>query len=218
MKLGLIVDDHALFAEGMLRILAAIAHGWHFDCATSLLEARRRGATVDYELVLLDWNLETEQGASLLAAVRTAFPNARIVVVSGETGFAVVRAAIDGGACGFIPKTTTSATVAAALTAVAQGRIFLPNIVAFSPAQNSMQVPKRPPDVSLQGAYPALTIRQCDVLRQLIRGLTNRQISHRLSISDSTTKIHVAAIFRALDVATRSEAVYLLAKQGVNLD
>lgn len=213
MLLGLVLDDHELVAVGLQKILIDVAPDWKFDVQTSIDQIDQELSS-SYGLVLLDWNLVDIRGEEAIAAVRLVCSNARIVVVSGEGGFDIVRMAIECGACGFIPKASSPSTLAAALNAVAKGHIWLPNIV---PKALSALASAPANDKRLQTLYPSLTERQCDVLRELVKGLTNRQIAHRLGVSDATAKVHVAAIFRALDVATRAEAVYLLARKGVAL-
>ena len=212
-SLGLVLDDHELVAVGLQKILVDVAPDWKFDVQTSINEIDRELGPL-YSLVLLDWNLAEIRGQEAIKSVRIICPNAGIVVVSGEGGFDIVRTAIECGACGFIPKASSPSTLAAALNAVAKGHVWLPNIV---PKILSAITTAPADDKRLQALYPTLTERQCDVLRELVKGLTNRQIAHRLGVSDATAKVHVAAIFRALDVATRAEAVYLLARKGVAL-
>jgi two-component system nitrate/nitrite response regulator NarL len=215
----LIVDDHALFSEGLRLLLTASTPIGDVTCCTSGEEALRLAAERPFDLVLLDWNLgRALHGAALIEQLRAVLPGARLVVVSGESSAAHVRAAIDAGAVGFVPKESPSALLVDALTITAHGGIYLP-LAALQADQNAP--PATPPPASgLRGiaeAYPELTAREVEVLERVARGLANKQIARELDIAEGTVKQHLNAIYQELAVHNRTEAVYLLAKSGVRI-
>lgn len=212
----LIVDDHLLFAESLrLLLLGAMDTACSVRCASSGADALRAAAEHEPELVLLDWNLGSEPSQeALIDALKAALPEARLVVVSGEAHAEVVRRAIDAGAAGFVPKESTPALLIGALRLIADGGIYLPpqllraGTAASAPSgQGALR--------SLAEAYPTLTPRQQEIVALLVRGLSNKAIARQLDISDGTVKQHLHPVFRALGVANRTEAVYLLAREGV---
>jgi two-component system, NarL family, nitrate/nitrite response regulator NarL len=220
----LIVDDHALFAEG-LRLLLGTSGDHDIVCCQSgdaaLSLAATGPDTAGFELVLLDWNLGGGvSGEQLVVAMKVALPSARVVIISGENGAAMVRRAIESGAAGFVPKESSPALLIDALTLTAHGGVYLPLDVL------SDTMPSRPRGHSqepqhlqrIADAFPQLTTRHVEVLDRLARGMSNKQIARALDISDGTVKQHLNAIFRELDVASRTEAVYLMAKRGVRFD
>jgi two-component system nitrate/nitrite response regulator NarL len=211
----LIVDDHALFSEGLRLLLTASTPIADVSCCTSGEEALRLAAEQAFDLVLLDWNLgRTLSGAALIAELRAVLPHARLVVVSGESSAAHVRAAIDAGAVGFVPKESSSALLIDALTITAHGGIYLPR-AALATQEAATVAPSGLRTIA--DAFPQLTAREAEVLGLAARGLANKQIARELDIADGTVKQHLNAVFQNLAVHNRTEAVYLLAKSGVRI-
>jgi two-component system nitrate/nitrite response regulator NarL len=214
----LLVDDHALFSEGLKLLLTASTPIDDVTCCTSGEEALRLAAQQPFDLVLLDWNLgRALAGAALIQELRGVLPRARLVVVSGESAPAHVRAAIDAGAVGFVPKESSSALLIDALTITAHGGIYLPRA-----ALDAAPAPGAPPSASplraIGEVFGRLTAREVEVLALVARGLANKQIARELDIADGTVKQHLNAIYQELGVHNRTEAVYLLAKNGVRID
>lgn len=216
----LIVDDHALFGEGLRLLLLGSTPADEIACCQSGDEALRQAGETQFELVLLDWNLGSGVGGeALLAALKAALPLSRVVIVSGENNAAVVRRAIEGGAAGFVPKESTPTLLIDALTITAHGGIYLPlAVLAEDGRSTTTTTPGVPALRRIADAFPQLTPRHVDVLDHLARGMSNKQIARELDISDGTVKQHLNAIFRELDVANRTEAVYLMAKNNVRFD
>lgn len=210
---ALIVDDHALFAEGMRLLLQGSSLVEDVMSRHTGEQALALAQSTEFDLVLLDWNFNGGLGGGdLLAALKLALPLSRLVVVSGDSSADVIRAAIDGGAVGFVPKESSPALLIDALRMTAHGGIYLPRAVlddASAPgaARSELQ--------TIADAFPGLTARHRDVLDHVARGMSNKQIGRLLGISDGTVKQHLNAIFRELGVASRTEAVYLMARKGV---
>lgn len=204
MKL-LLVDDHAMFREGLSLLIAN-----HFQ-DVEVLQAERLAQAiamvrrhVDLDVVLLDLALPDSQGLEALPALHEATPNARIVVLSADDSPTTVRGAIEHGAAGFIPKTAQGSTLRAALDVVLGGGVYLPGNAAHAPAAAGA------PERAL-----GLSPRQMEVLHLLIRGATNKHICRELSMAESTVKTHLAAIFRRLEVSNRTQAVFAAARLGL---
>ncbi len=224
---ALIVDDHALFGEGLKLLLKAAMPALEAQCCTSGAQAISLAAGTAFELVLLDWNLGTAPGgAELVQALKAAAPMARVVVVSGEGGAAVVRLAIEAGAVGFVPKESSPALLVDALSVTAHGGVYLPAAVlgaslptpqesAPAPASPVASAPHAPPMQRLAEAFPELTARRLQVLDHVARGMSNKQIARVLDIDDDTVKQHLNKVYAQLGVASRTEAVYLMARRGV---
>ncbi len=220
----LIVDDHALFAEGLSLLLGTRGSHDIVVCQSGTAALDLAAAESDgpgFELVLLDWNLGGGiTGEPLVIALKASLPNARVVIVSGENGATVVRRAIESGAAGFVPKESSPALLIDALTLTAHGGVYLPLEVLSDtmPSKSfaGQQLPQ--PLQRIADAFPQLTARHVDVIDRLARGMSNKQIARALDISDGTVKQHLNAIFRELDVTSRTEAVYLMAKRGVRFD
>ncbi|MCX7141876.1 MAG: response regulator transcription factor [Proteobacteria bacterium] len=210
MKL-LLIDDHPLLRAGMRFLLRSLDAGIELDEAGTCDEALELLAGRDYDLVLLDLMLPGRNGLSALAAIRDAAPGVPVVVVSGESDPGMVRAAIDGGAMGFIPKSSTPEVMIQALQLVLAHGIYLPPMVLEAAYTSSAPAPRA------ASTLPGLTPRQMDVLRGVIKGKANKAIAKELELSEGTVKAHLSAVFQALGVHSRTEAVYAAANQGLRL-
>ena len=211
----LLIDDHALFREGLKFLLRSLDAALEVDEAGDCAKALEHAASRSYDLVLLDLKIPGVAGLEALAALRDAIPDAPLVVLSGEDNPGVVRAAIERGAMGFIPKSSTPEVLIQALRLVLARGVYLPPAVlgaARAPASVA------PPDAAAgEMMLPGLTPRQMDVLRCVIQGKSNKIIARELDVSEGTVKAHLSSVLRALDARNRTEAVYAAAKLGLRL-
>lgn len=208
---ALLVDDHALFREGVALLVEHRVPELQLTTAGDIAGALAAlDADRDCSLVLLDLGLPDSSGMAGLERLREAAPAVAIVVLSADDRPETVLGAIDRGAAGFIPKSADSAAFTAALRNVLDGRVHLP------------------PQALLQAAAPdagpidagedlGLSPRQLDVLRLLVEGRSNKLIMRELALSESTVKTHLQAIFRRLDVNSRTQAVVAAARLGLRL-
>lgn len=211
----LLVDDHPLFREGIEQLLAV---GWpQMVCAgaNTLAEALlwlSQGNRPD--LILLDLLLPDSQGSGNVVAVR-ARCSAPIVCISSEEATGLVIDCIDRGASGFIPKSSSFLTMRHALETILSGGLYLPtSVLACRPGVPAAAKSRR----VAQGQIPCnLTERQSDVLRLLLRGLSNKEICSELDISPATVKTHISAILRTLNVSSRTQAVLEVSRLGLRL-
>lgn len=213
----LVVDDHALFREG-LRLLLLSLDAVECQVAGSAEEGLRLAHATEFDVVLLDWHMEGLSGAEAVRQFRECALDGRIVVVSAEKSASLVRTAIDAGAVGFIPKESSPVVLQQALHTIAGGGIYLPT--ALLAATHQAAAPAAPADRqprTIAEVFPVLTERQGDVMAAMLRGLPNKLIARQLGISDATVKTHLSAIFRELGVQSRTEAVYVAARQGVRI-
>ena len=191
------------------------------DEAGNAAQALELVAAHRYDLVLLDLRMPGLDGMDALAALRAAVPGTPLVVLSAEDDPAVVRAAIEGGAMGFIPKSSTPEVLIQALRLVLAQGVYLPPAVldtAYSvPAPAPAPAPSSAEAAPGDGSLPSLTPRQMDVLRRVIRGKPNKVIARELQVSEGTVKAHLSAVFLALGAHNRTEAVYAAAKLGLRL-
>lgn len=224
MKL-LLIDDHPLFRDGLSLLiqhrLDLAEHG-----GAEVLEAGSlREALVTLErhpdvgLVLLDLGLADRQGLGTLTEWRELAPQLPVVVLSADDRPGTILAAIDQGASGFIPKTVEASVMQEALHRVLSGGVYLPPLptdaVAAEPLPQDEEGARDEsvgPDATL-----GLSGRQLDVLRLLVEGKPNKEICRVLSLSESTVKTHLSAIFRKLKVSSRTQAVVAVARAGVTL-
>lgn len=200
----LIVDDHPLFCEALTLTLRGVAGVEAVDCAHSLTEALERleqGPRPD--LVLLDLDLPDVEGLDGLMRLRTTQPEAPVLVVSSMAEPRLVRATLAAGAAGFVPKHAGRDSFRAALLALGQGQVWLPEGVSAEGGDDASDA---------LGRLAQLTRQQAKILELLCMGRLNKQIAWELSIAETTVKAHVTAIMRKLGVQSRTQAV-LIAQQ-----
>jgi len=210
----LLVDDHALFREGLKFILRGLDEQLLIDEAGSVEAAVSMQEVPPFDLILLDLNLPGMGDLEALASVRAAFPQAPIVVLSGEDDPRMIRATIEQGAMGFVPKSSTPEILIQALRLILAHGVYLPLSALDSeePLGDAVEVTGNP-DTILRNLSP----RQVEVLRCVIRGDSNKLIARKLSLSESTVKQHLSAVLRTVGARNRTEAVYAAAKLGLRL-
>ncbi len=209
----LLIDDHPLIHVALRTLLADFQppvqlHGAENAAeALSLLERLQPAP----DLLLLDLQLGEADGFALLDQLRDSRPELPIVCMSGNDQMAEVIRAIDQGAMGFIPKHVAPDEFKEALLTVVGGGIYVPAMrrdpaeLPAPPAPRGAQ-PAPPPRVYSVDQLP-ITPRQQEVLQGLLQGKPNKLIASELNISAETVKDHVQAIYRALGVNSRTQAV-----------
>ena len=209
----LIADDHRLVIEAVKVKLAELGPDVEFRMALKV-EDLRHEATDDLDLALIDLTMPGAEGYSHIAELRERLPALPIIVLSGVEDPDVMRAAIDLGALGFIPKAYSPDVMLSAVRLVLAGGVFVPQMMLSGMSHQPAGVAPAAADTAggarsttLDQLRGLLTERQIDVLRLLSQGKPNKLIARDLGISEGTVKIHLAAIFRALDVRNRTEAV-----------
>jgi DNA-binding NarL/FixJ family response regulator len=166
--------------------------------------------------MLLDLALPGIDGLAVLQELRAQHPNVPVVVLSATDAPEVVMRAIDAGAMGFIPKTSSSQLMVQALRLVLAGGVYLPREVLRKDDgtlgdSHTPEAPLRSPrDVGL-------TERQAQVLALMVQGKPNKLICRDLRLAEGTVKIHITAILKALNVANRTQAVVAVSKLRLKL-
>lgn len=206
-----IIDDHALFREGLRHLLRGFASESEILEAGSLLELGDISGPANVNLVLLDYHLPDVRGLEGLVLARELFESATVVVLSGEDDPSTIRKVIDAGAAGFIPKSSSSRLLIAALTLVMAGGIYLPPDILQQAPHEAGGCGREPE----QDPLKTLSERQREVLRGAIQGKANKVIARELNISDHTVKVHLSLALKTLGVKNRTEAVYAAAKWGL---
>jgi DNA-binding NarL/FixJ family response regulator len=200
---ALIADDHELFREGLKSLLEDAFSIENVAQASSLDEALDMIANFPSppELLILDLRMPGVTGAEAFSALRDAFPDTKVVVMSASEDRADILATLSGGVHGYIPKSLSTVQIEGALNEVLGGRIYVPSALGDLNASSGQA--KAAPAVNVQG----LTARQRDVLWELLKGLSSKEIARNLHIAEGTVKIHLAAIYRVVGVRTRAEAI-----------
>jgi DNA-binding NarL/FixJ family response regulator len=215
----LVVDDHPLLREALREHLHQLAQGVEIFEASSCKEALALAAQhAPLDLALLDLHLPDAHGFSALTGLRTQHPEIPVVVLSAQDDRVTVFEALDRGAMGFVPKTAVTAVLLGALRLVLSGGTYLPaeilNLHDISGTQRHAPRPETPPRVRTP-ADLGITERQAQVLALLVQGKPNKLICRELGLAESTVKIHITSILRALNVSNRVQAVIAVARLGL---
>jgi DNA-binding NarL/FixJ family response regulator len=211
----LIVDDHALIRDALGRVLSALVpEATVLEAGDATLALATIERETDLDLVLLDLSLPGAHGLSLLPTLRSKRPATAVVIISANADPASVKRALDQGALGFIPKSSSNEVLKHALQLVLAGGVYIPPQV-FGADAGAAPLPvarglRSPADVGLTG-------RQAEILARLMRGEANKVIGRELGLAESTVKNQVTAILKALEVTSRTQAVLAVERLGLAL-
>jgi two-component system, NarL family, nitrate/nitrite response regulator NarL len=196
----LIVDDHPLFRAGFHAVLEQSALDAAVLSVSSVQEALQiLQRDPDVGLVLLDIHLRGDDGFNALKHIGAKFPTTACIMISGDEQDGIASRAVSSGASGFIPKSFTADEMVAAIQQVMNGDVFVP---ATTAAANT------------SADAHALTLRQLEVITMLGRGCSNKEIARALDVAERTVKAHVSAVFEALNVRNRTQAVLVAQRRG----
>ena len=180
----LVVDDHAVVQWGFRLLLGRQQWIGECDVASNTEEAVELASRSKPDVALVDLFLGERSGAELCEALREVSPKTRVLLISGA-GWISPEAAKAAGASGFVSKDWGAPDVVKAVRMVALG------MEVFGPQTTQA---------------PRLTSREREVLVEVARGATNREIAERLFLSPHTIKDHTTALYRKLGVRNRAEA------------
>jgi two-component system nitrate/nitrite response regulator NarL len=197
----LMVDDHSLFRESLSRLLETDpAFRVVGQCAT-VAEAISALAETPTEVILLDYDLGEEQGSTLLTELRDHQRDTKVLMVTAGMTDAVTLHIMENGASGVVLKQSSPDQLVAAIHRVANGEIWLD-----TGAVRSLIAGKSTQTERVEHTQ-ALTSRQCEVLRGILDGLTNKEIAWRSKTSESSVKAVIQELFHKAGVRTRSQLV-----------
>lgn len=195
------VDDHPLMREGVAAIvrseagLELCAEAATAEGAVRLYRERRPDVT------LMDVRLPGRSGIEVVAEIRAEFPEARFLMLSSFEGDVEVQRALAAGARGYLLKSAPPAEIVAAIRAVHAGGRCVPPALAARIVEHLHHDP--------------LTEREIEVLREVARGLRNREVAGELKIAEETVKAHLRSILDKLGARDRTEAVAIAVRRGV---
>lgn len=200
----LLVDDHALFREGLARLLGNVPDLEITGQCATVEEALQLMSRNSYDLVLLDYELGDRRGNEVVAAARERqFPGKILVVTVGVTR-AELRQLLNQGASGVFLKNNPPETLERAILAVVNGETWIDPKYLTAPSEGG------PPELARRARF---TERDRIVLRGVFEGLANKEIAERLHVSESAIKASLQQLFSKTGVRTRSQLVRVALEQ-----
>lgn len=205
----LIVDDHEIVRTGITYSLTAYPDLDVVGEASSGQEALKLCRETQPDVVLVDMVMPGMDGVQTTQAIREQHPQVQVLALTSFHDRERVWQVMQAGATGYLVKGVAVSELAEAIRVAYAGQTVL------SPEATQALLK---PDESQTALSEDLTQREQEVLAELVKGLSNAEIAQLLTISISTTKHHVSAIFSKLGVASRAEAIALALEQGLIRD
>ncbi len=201
----LIADDHAVVRKGLRSFLELDPELKIVGEAADGAAALRMAKEFQPDVVLMDLLMPVMDGVAATSAIRREFPDIEVLALTSVLEESLVIQAIQAGAIGYLLKDTDAPKLRQAIKAAAAGEVQL------SPAAAAMLMHK----VKAPRSPETLTERETEVLRQLARGKSNKEIATSLFISETTVKTHVKNIMQKLGVPSRTQAALYAARIGL---
>ncbi|RPA58508.1 DNA-binding response regulator [Gordonia oryzae] len=208
----MVVDDHPMWRDGVARDLTD--EGFEVVAtADGVRAATARAAAVQPDVVLMDMQMPDGSGAQATSELLAVCPGARVLVLSASDERDDVLDAVKAGATGYLVKSAHRDELVAAVRATAEGQaVFTPGLAGLVLGEYRRIARDPGPDT------PVLTDRETQVLREVAKGLSSKQIAARLSISPRTVENHVGATLRKLQLANRVELARYAIEHGLDDD
>lgn len=215
----LIVDSHPMSRDGLENLLRSLDSDTEFSKTSALYELSdthfQQAGLLLFEA--MDNEGDLDEGVQAIADLVRRYPNLMVIVVTAYRKHDGVVRILDAGARGYIPKSHDSEVMINAIRLVLSGGTYAPPELYDAESNYGAEKP-RPAllEAAMDFRGPSLTRRQRDVLFQLTLGHSNKEIANQLGIAEGTIKIHVAAIFKAMGVTNRTQAVIAANRLGLS--
>lgn len=209
----LLVDDHALFREGLASLLRGQPDFTVAGEAGSVQEAVALARNLQPDLALMDFSLPDGTGLDATQAILSACPQTRIVFLTVHEEDDRLFAAIRSGAKGYMLKNVPVAKLLERLRGLEHDEAAIsPTLTGRILEAFARTVPGHQPN---NAALSQLTPRELDVLAELATGASNREVAARLFITENTVKNHVGSVLAKLDLPNRRLAARFAQQQGI---
>lgn len=195
------VDDHPLLHEGIATVIRMQPDMLLVAEASNGREAIQCFREHKPDVTLMDLRLPDMSGIDAMIAIRTEFPEARIIILTTFAGDVEIRRALQAGARGYLLKSMPPKELAEVIRQVHAGKKRIPPEIAAHLAEHY--------------GDETLTEREIEVLQQVAGGNRNRDIAEKLFITEETVKVHVKHIMEKLGAADRTQAVAIGVRRGI---
>lgn len=197
----LVVEDHNVVRQGLVALLKTVPDMTIIAEASNGREAVELYNTHKPDIVLMDLRLPEMGGVEAITAIRKDTPTARIIVLTTYDGDEDIYRALQAGARGYLLKDMFGEELVDAIRTVFAGKTRIPKLVAERLAERM--------------GGPALTNRELDVLRLIVKGMSNKEIGQQLNISEATVKTHINSLLSKLQVTDRTQAATTAIQRGI---
>jgi DNA-binding NarL/FixJ family response regulator len=200
----LLADDHRILAEGLKSLLVP-----EFDLIGVVEDGRamvEAAKMLKPDVIVADITMPQLNGIEALEEVRKFDPHVRVIFLTMHRDVVYARRALQAGAVGFVPKHAALDELVLAVRAAAQGRTFISPSLAGELKQSSLETPD---------PVASLTLRQREILRLLVDGLTTKEIGSKLHISARTVEVHKYRLVESLRVKGNAELIHFAIKHGI---
>jgi DNA-binding NarL/FixJ family response regulator len=201
----LVIDEHSVYRSGVRELIEASIQRTHVVEATGL-EFLVESQYAD--LVLIDSGSLSYHLLDLRREAHELNPTTRFAVMSASNARADVLNCLSAGFHGFVYKLQSDEEFLRAIKDLLSGRIYVPGWIA----DGDGETPEIPSSINTRMHMPKLTPRQKEILPMIAQGMSTKEIAFRLGIAEGTTKIHTAALLRALGARNRTETAFMAAK------
>ena len=195
------VDDHPLLREGLAAIINNQPDMVLVAQASNAQEAVEQFRKTRPDVTLMDLRLPDQSGIDAMKAIRTEFPEARIIMLTTFEGDVEIQRALEAGARGYLLKSMPPKELVEVIRQVHAGKKRIPPQLAAQLAEHVSD--------------EALTGREIEVLGQIAGGNRNKDIAEQLFISEETVKVHIKHIMEKLGANDRTEAVAIGVRRGI---
>ena len=197
----LAVDDHSIFRQGIVSLLADESDMQLVAEASSGREALQQFRTHKPDITLMDLQMTEMGGLDALIAIRNEFPEAKVIVLTSFGGDVQVLRALKAGAHAYLLKNLLHKELVETIRAVHAGRKSLSPDASYELAEHATD--------------DQLTPAEVQILRLIAAGNANKQIAHQLSLTEDTVKFRVKNILSKLNANDRTHAAMIGLKRGI---
>ncbi len=200
----LLVDDHHVVRQGLTMFLSLEEGLEIVGEATNGAEALDQVAALTPDVVLMDLLMPVMDGVEATRRIKEAYPDTEVIALTSVLEDKLVVGAVEAGAMGYLLKDTRPQELVDAIRAASRGEVQL-----HPEARKRLIKEVRTPEM-----LEPLTARETETLRQLAKGLSNKEIAKAFDVSEVTVKSHVSSIFAKLGVSSRTQAALFALKEG----
>jgi DNA-binding NarL/FixJ family response regulator len=211
----LLVDDQALFREGLETLLSVHRDIQVAGQACNGQEAVELAARVQPDVVLMDVRMPVLNGVRATRRLKKALPQCRVIVLTTFDDDEYVFDALRAGAVGYLLKDVASAQLVEAIRAAARGESILEPSVAAKVIAEFTRVSNLVPAAQMEQLVEPLSERELEILGLIARGASNKEIADQLFIAEGTVKNHVTHILGKLGVRDRTQAALKARELGL---